>query len=73
MASFTTRTIARAVKRGAYTATGKRRGREPILTKLPNNAHFSGSIFTNANWFDAVLEFLPTPVPVNLRYEAVEC
>jgi hypothetical protein len=42
------------------------------LTKLPHNTHLSGGILANTNWFDTVLEFLPTPVPVNHRHEAVE-
>ena len=44
----------------------------PALTQLPHDAHLSGGILANTNWFDTVLEFLPTPVPVNLGYEAVE-
>ena len=37
-----------------------------------NNTHFSGGILANANWFDAIFEFPPTPFPVNHRHETVE-
>jgi hypothetical protein len=40
--------------------------------KLPDDAHLSGSIVANANWFDAVFEFPPTFVPINPRNETVK-
>jgi hypothetical protein len=43
-----------------------------ILTKLPEDADFSGGIFANANRLVLIFEFPPMPVPINHRYEAVE-
>ncbi len=40
--------------------------------KLLNNTHLSGGILANTNWSNPVLEFLPAPVPVNLRYETIK-
>jgi len=44
----------------------------PALTQLPHDAHLSGGILTNANWFDAIFEFPPASVPINPRNETIE-
>jgi hypothetical protein len=41
-------------------------------SNLPNNAHFSGGILTNANWLGPVFKFPPSPFPINHRHETVE-
>ena len=42
------------------------------VAKLSDDAHLSGGILANANWFGTVFEFPPAPFPVNHRYETVE-
>ena len=40
--------------------------------KLPGDAHFSGGILANANWFEAIFEFPPASVPINPRNETIK-
>jgi hypothetical protein len=44
----------------------------PALTQLPQDAHFSGGILANANWFIPIFEFPPTPFPINHGHKTVE-
>src|ERR1700751_741985 len=61
----------RSVSRILELARGERRTRNSPAN-LPDDAHFSGGVFANANRLRAVLEFLPTSFPVNHRNETVE-
>ena len=81
MALFTIRTIVRAVERDACTDIGNRLAQDNIVktriacrtvAKLPDDAHFSGSVLANANRLCPGFEFLPTSFPVNHWHEAVE-